>query len=127
MIRTLVETEADDAQDAGDITPKQKAAVHFINGHSNTTAKRYYVKKSVAGQVESSRDVFEGRGLNVIAENDGGREFHMAGEGDVLLYSYLTTLQTVTAVNHLDVALRGAQITRARIRFVSESLFHRKS
>jgi hypothetical protein len=65
--------------------------------------------------------------LNVIAENDGGREFHMAGEGDVLLYSYLTTLQTVTAVNHLDVALRGAQITRARISFVSESLFHRKS
>ena len=49
MIRTLVETEADDAQDAGDITPKQKAAVHFINGHSSTTAKRYYVKKSVAG------------------------------------------------------------------------------
>ena len=84
MIRTLVETEADDAQDAGDITPKQKAAVHFINGHSSTTAKRYYVKKSVAGQVESSRNFFEGRGLDVIAENDGGREFHMAGEGDVL-------------------------------------------
>jgi hypothetical protein len=114
MIRTLVEMEADDAQDAGDITPKQKTAVHFI-------------KKSVAGQVESSSDFFEGRGLDVIAENDGGREFHMAGEGDVLLYSYLTTLQTVTAVNHLDVALRGAQITRARISFVSESLFHRKS
>ena len=108
MIRTRVETEADDAQDAGDITPKQKAPVHFI-------------------KVESSRDFFEGRGLDVIAENDGGREFHMAGEGDVLLYSYLTTLQTVTAVNHLDVALRGAQITRARIRFVSESLFYRKS
>ena len=49
MTRTLVETEADDAQDAGDITPKQKAAVHFINGHSSTAAKRYYVKKSVAG------------------------------------------------------------------------------
>jgi hypothetical protein len=60
-----VETEADDAQDAGDITPKQKAPVHFI-------------------KVESSRDFFEGRGLDVIAENDGGREFHMAGEGGVL-------------------------------------------
>ena len=34
--------------------------------------------------MESSRDFFEGRGLDVIAENDGGREFHMAGEGDVL-------------------------------------------
>jgi len=38
----------------------------------------------VADRVESSRDFFEGRGLDVIAENDGGREFHMAGEGDVL-------------------------------------------
>ena len=33
--------------------------------------------------MESSHDFFEGRGLDVIAENDGGREFHMAGEGDV--------------------------------------------
>ena len=125
MIRTLVEMEADDAQDAGDITPKQKAAVHFINGHSSTTAKRYYVKKSVAGQVESSRDFLEGRGLDVIAENDGAVEGSSTWPAKVMCY--LTTLQTVTAVNHLDVALRGAQITRARIRFVSESLFYRKS
>ena len=72
--------------------------------------------------MESSRDFFEGRGLNVIAENDGGREFHMAGEGEVL-----SDNASYSDSSESPGRLRGAQITRDRISFVSKSLFHRKS
>ena len=68
MIRALVETEADDAHDAGDISPSAKASIHFINGHSASTAKAFYVKKSIGKQIERSREFFQARELDLSSE-----------------------------------------------------------
>ena len=58
-IRALIETETKQLYDDGAVTYEQKTAIHDINGHSEQTAKDFYLRDSFENTVALGRQVFD--------------------------------------------------------------------
>lgn len=56
--RSLVQTSAEEALDAGTITAAERAAFHTINGHSSATCKQYYLHKSSVKAANTAMKAF---------------------------------------------------------------------
>jgi len=64
-IRGMYETEADDLCSRNIISPKEKDAVTWLNGHSGKTVRQYYIKKRVQSSVADARKV-----MSIIQNNN---------------------------------------------------------
>ena len=57
-LRGIVETEASERLKRGEITAAQRAAVSFVNGHSDGIARDYYVRDCIDADVQRARAAF---------------------------------------------------------------------